>query len=177
MNEKTDKHNYKDRKYDIVPYDTNWSTLFEEYKEKINKIFEDVQIEHVGSTSIVGMDAKPCIDILVIVKDLKYVESKISDMEKIGFEYRGQMISDNSLLFRVMKDSESLVIAHFFLEGHPHIKEMIDFRNYLRSHEEEVKDYSDLKKDLYSKYPNDYASYRKYKDEYVKELIKRVTVN
>lgn len=176
MNKETDKHNYKDRKYNIVSYDDSWPVLFEEYKSKLNSIFKDSKVEHIGSTSILDMNAKPCIDILVIVKDLKYVESKVEDMKKLGFEYRGRIIADNSLLFRIMEDSESIVIAHFFLEGHSHISEMINFRNYLKTHNYEAMHYASLKKDLYLKYPDDYASYRKYKDEYVEELTKKVSL-
>ena len=50
---------------------------------------------------------------------------------------------------------------------------MISVRNYLSSHPEEGKKYSDLKKKLYTEYPDDYGNYRKYKDEYMKKLINR----
>lgn len=169
------KHSYKDRKYDVVPYDQSWPSQFENHASKIRKIFgENIQIEHIGSTSVPGMDGKPCIDVLVMIKDLKIVEDHVSDMEEVGFEYAGQFVMENSRLFRVMKDNTLLANIHFFPIGHPHNGEMIDLRNYLRAHPEEVKSYSELKNELYVKYSNDYASYRKYKDEYMAELKKRV---
>ncbi|MEK7505702.1 MAG: GrpB family protein [Patescibacteria group bacterium] len=171
-----DKHPYKDRKYDVVPYDENWPRQFEKYKSKLKKIFgDDVQIEHIGSTSVPGMGGKPCIDVLLIIKDLKNVEDHISDMEKVGFQYAGQFVMKNSRLFRVTKDNHLLANIHFFPIGHPHNIEMINLRDYLRNHPKEVETYSNIKKDLYSKYSDDYASYRKHKDEYILNLIERAT--
>src|SRR3989344_2100488 len=165
------KHSYKDRKYEVVPYDPKWPNQFEEYKIKLENIFGGVQIEHIGSTSITGMSGKSCIDVLVIVNDLKTVEDYIINMEQAGFEYAGQLVMDNSRLFRVIKENILLANIHFFPVGHPHIKEMLDLRDYLRSHPKEVGAYSNLKDELYSKYQNDYASYRKLKDEYMKGLV------
>ena len=169
-------HSYKDRKYNIVPYNPDWVNQFAEYKEKIQNIFKNVEIEHIGSTSVSGMSGKPCIDVLVIVSELKAVEEHIGDMEQVGFQYAGQFVTENSRLFRIMKDNTHLANIHFFPIGHPHNKEMLDLRNYLRVHPEEVKAYSELKNELYSKYANHYASYRKYKDEYMAELKKRSVV-
>ncbi len=168
------KHSYKDRKYDIVPYNPDWANQFEEYKLRIQKVFPDFQIEHIGSTSVPGMAGKPCIDVLVIVDDIKTVEEHINDMEQTGFEYAGQFVMENSRLFRVMKDNTLLANVHFFPVGHLHNDEMISLRDYLRSHPEEAESYSKIKNELYSNYSNDYASYRKYKDEYMNELKKRV---
>lgn len=168
------KEAYKDRKYDVLPFDPNWSRQFTEYKNKLQRIFPNVQIEHIGSTSVEGMSGKPCIDVLVIVPDIKIVEEHIADMEQAGFVYAGQFVMENSRLFRVMEDNHLLANIHFFPEGHPHNKEMLDMRDYLRTHPEEVEGYSNIKKELYAKYPTDYSLYRKEKDEYMNSLKERV---
>lgn len=173
MNSNSDK--YKDREYDIVPYDPRWAGQFIEYASKVKGVFgDDMQIEHIGSTSVPGMSGKPCIDLLITVDDMDMVEQHVHEMNAAGFNYAGQYINEGSRLFRVMKGNEVLANVHFFIKGHSHINEMIQFRDYLRSHPNEVKAYSNLKLELKYKYPADYASYRKYKDEYVKDLIKRV---
>lgn len=165
---------YKDRKYDVVAYDPNWKKRFLDESQAIRNIFgNDIQIEHVGSTSVVGMEGKSCIDILVIPQNLEIVKEHISDMENAGYIYRGSFISDEALLFTRIKDNNIETNVHFFPEGHPHIKEMLTLRDYLRSHPEEVFEYSELKKNLYEKYPNDYAEYRKEKDEYMEKLKER----
>ncbi len=171
----TSNHSYSNRKYDLVSYDLNWVHQFEELKAKIQTIFESAQIEHIGSTSVPGMVGKPCIDVLVIVNNLQEVEAHIFDMENRGFEYAGEFVMEDSRLFRIMKDNTLLANIHFFPAGHFHNKEMLDLRDYLGSHPKEVKAYSDVKQELYEKYQNDYASYRKFKDDYMNALKERAS--
>jgi GrpB-like predicted nucleotidyltransferase (UPF0157 family) len=166
--------NYKDRKYKVMPYDSEWQKRFSKEALTIRNIFgEDIRIEHIGSTAVEGMEAKPCIDVLVILKDLEIVKEHISDMENVGYIYRGAFVRDDALLFARIEDNALLANIHFFPEGHLHIKEMIIVRDYLRSHPDEVLKYSDLKKRLYEEYPDDYAGYRKEKDEYMEKLMER----
>ena len=165
---------YRDRKYEIVPYDPQWILQFEELKTKIQTVFRNAQIEHIGSTAVPGMKGKSCIDILVIVNNLHEVETYVPDMEKMGFLYAGEFVMKDSRLFRIMNGNTILANIHFFPTGHTHNQEMLDLRDYLRSHPEEVIEYSNLKQDLYTKYRDDYASYRKEKDEYVEALNIRV---
>lgn len=172
--ENKNKHPYKDRKYEVVPYNSQWPFQFQEYAKKISTIFRESQIEHIGSTAVPGMAGKPCIDVLVLINDLETVEAHVNDMEQAGFEYAGEFVMPDSRLFRVMKDNILLANIHFFLAQHAHVKEMLALRDYLRSHSQEVEAYSVAKENLYRKYSNDYASYRKYKDEYMNELIKRM---
>lgn len=133
-----------------------------------------MQIDHIGSTSVPGMPGKPCIDLLVQVHDLKCVDDNIEKMKEAGFDYAGEYVMKDSRLFRVSKDNEILANIHFFPSNHPHVAEMINLRDYFRSHPGEVIAYSKLKNDLYLKYPNDYESYRKYKDEYMNSLKMRI---
>jgi len=164
---------YDRRKYIIIPYNVNWKKLFEEEAQKIKNIFGDICIEHIGSTSVEGMAGKPCLDFLIIPKNLDIVIKKITEMENIGYSYAGEYVTKGALLFRKMKDNTILANVHFFPENHIHIKDMLIVRDYLRSHKEEVEAYSNLKNKLFNKYPNDYANYRKEKDLYMVELVKR----
>ena len=169
----SEKYSYKNRKYSLVPYDPLWVKEFEEYASQIRKIFPDAQIEHIGSTSVQGMIGKPCIDVLVIVDSLDIVQNQREHMEQVGFEYAGEFVMENSRLFRIMRENVLLANIHFFLKGHSHNAEMLNLRDYLRTHPDEVQAYSNFKKELYSKYGDDYASYRKYKDKYMEDLKKR----
>jgi GrpB-like predicted nucleotidyltransferase (UPF0157 family) len=169
---------YKDRKYNVVNYDINWQKIFTNESEVIRNIFgKDIHIEHIGSTSVIGMEGKPCIDILVIPKNLEIVKEHISDMENVGYTYRGAFVRDDALLFARIEDNALKANIHFYPEGHQQIPEMLAIRDYLRNHPEEVFEYSKLKKNLYEQYPNDYAQYRKAKDEYMEKLIQRVKIN
>ncbi len=167
-------NSYSARKYEVVSYDLNWTTRFAELKFKVQEIFGEVQVEHIGSTSVPGMSGKSCIDVLVIVKELRMVDDHISDMEKVGFSYAGEFVMKDSRLFRIMKDDTLLANIHFFPVGHPHNNEMLHMRDYLRLNPEEVITYSKLKQELHMRYPNDYASYRKEKDEYMNKLKEKI---
>ena len=61
----------------LEEYNSNWNKMFEEEKENLKKIFNDlaIEIEHIGSTSVEGLSAKPIIDIAIGVKDLNDFES------------------------------------------------------------------------------------------------------
>ncbi len=168
-------HPYRDRKYEIVTYDPNWSKRFEIYASKIRQIFGNIQIEHVGSTSVPGMSGKSCVDVLAILPDtVELAKKHRTEMELAGFEYAGSFVTEDSVLFRIIEDNALTANIHFFPSGHPHNTEMLNLRNYLRSHPEEVLAYSAYKKDLASRYASDYASYRKFKDEYMEKLKERV---
>ena len=84
---------------------------------------------------------------------------------------------EGSRLYVKERDNTRLVNLHFFQQGHKHIDEMLGLRDYFLSHPEAVKEYSQLKFGLVKKYPDDYGSYRKYKDEWMNDLkIDRVVV-
>lgn len=167
-------NDYGRRNYIVIPYDTNWQNLFEEKKQQIKNIFGDIRIEHIGSTAVEGMYGKPCIDILVLLDNLEVVQSKVSEMENLGYIYAGAFVMKDALLFREIRNDEVFANIHFFPLNHPHVKEMLTLRDYLRNNKSEVEAYSSLKKNLYEKYPTDYANYRKEKDSYMLELLKRV---
>lgn len=166
---------YKDRKYDVVPYDQNWSKEFEVAAAKIKPVFKDdaIDIQHIGSTAVPDMDGKPVIDILVTVNDIAVANSHRAEMEAIGYTYAGEFVLPGSVLFRKMSGTTVLSNVHIFPQQHPHVQEMLQLRDYLRGNPGEVKDYSQLKQKLYAKYKDDYAQYRKYKDEYMETLKQR----
>jgi len=172
----SDISNYKNRKYQVVQYDPDWRGQFEAEAQKLGEIFgnDALRLEHIGSTSVPGMAGKPTIDILILVHDLAAAEDHKSQMEALGYEYLPDFVTEDSRLFRKMRDNIILVNVHVFRSDHPHVKDMLGLRDYLRSHPEEMQAYSALKRGLFEKYPGDYAEYRKQKDAYMEELKKRV---
>lgn len=77
-------------------------------------------------------------------------------------------------LFVKDKDDHRMVNVHVFPKDHPHVKEMLGLRDYLRDHPEVVAEYSQFKFYLASSYPDDYGQYRKYKDAFVADLMKKI---
>lgn len=163
---------YKDRKYEVLPYDKNWVRLFGDEAEKIKEIFGDcvVGIEHVGSSSVPGMSGKPTIDILVLVNDISCGDASISGMKKLGYVSRGEYVAAGSRLFAKEKDGRILFNVHVFQPEHTDARKMLMFRDFLRKNQKEANDYGSLKLRLFEKYPEDYGMYRKKKDEYLEKL-------
>ena len=119
------------------------------------------------------MQGKPIIDILVVVASRNDLEVHRGQMEEAGYEYQGEVVMKDSRLYRLMSDKEILANVHIFPKGHIHIEEMLQLRDYLRIHPEDVQEYSRFKLDLRDKYPKNYAEYRKQKDAYLDGTLKK----
>ncbi|MEK9157496.1 MAG: GrpB family protein [Patescibacteria group bacterium] len=165
----------KDRKYTIVSYQKSWAIDFEAIKKQFVPVFGDqaIDIMHVGSTAVFGMCGKPTIDELILVRELAWVDALNNVMAELGYQALGEYVVSNSRLFAREEDGERLVNVHCCEKDHPHAREMIVMRNFLRNHPDEAKAYADLKIDLYTKYPDDYFAYRKNKDPYLTKLKMR----
>lgn len=97
---------------ELIDYDENWQ---EEYKKE-EKILKDVlgekikEIHHIGSTSILGLKAKPIIDILVVINDLDEIQEIEKELSSYGYENRGhQGVEDRYFLRKVLKKQEATI--------------------------------------------------------------------
>jgi len=176
MSHPNKNRNYAGRNYVILPYNPKWVKQFTAESKVIRTAFEDpeLEIEHIGSTAVPGMSGKPLIDILVIISDIDLVDPHVEAMERAGYTAYGDFLEMKSYLFAREINGQKLVNVHVFETGHPHIKEMLAVRDFLRNNLDEAKAYSRLKNQLYKQYPTDYAGYREAKDEYVEDLISRL---
>ena len=77
----------------VLPYDRTWNSSFEEIKREIESAIGDLilGIEHIGSTAVEGMSAKPCIDIDVIIKDYTIFDTVVRKLETIGYIHEGNL--------------------------------------------------------------------------------------
>jgi len=171
------KTEYKNRKYSVEPYNPEWKKQFETEVEFLSPIFSDkaISIEHIGSTAVPGLAGKPTIDILITVEKIEIADELSEKIESIGYKSLGDYINQGSHLFVKEVDNTRLVNLHVFEVEHPHVKDMINLRNYFRSHPEVVEEYCKLKFELVEKYPDDYGLYRKYKDEWMENLKKNIS--
>lgn len=172
------KEKYIGRKYSVLEYDPKWVEWYETESNELREALGDklISVEHVGSTSVPGLAGKPTIDILAVVEDIEKVEDFVGDIESLGYRYLGQYVMEGSRLFTKEQDDTRLVNLHFYYQGHPHVHEMLGLRDYLRSHPEVVEEYASLKHKLVEKYPDDYGSYRVYKDEWMNALKERIGI-
>jgi GrpB-like predicted nucleotidyltransferase (UPF0157 family) len=127
-------------------------------------------IQHVGSTSIPGMAAKPIIDIAIAVRNIEEASVCIAPVEELGYEYKGE----NGIPGRL-----------FFAKGNPrthhiHINEMggrnwnnqISFRDYLILRPEIASEYAQLKLELAQRYPTDRQSYLACKAPFIERVLR-----
>jgi GrpB-like predicted nucleotidyltransferase (UPF0157 family) len=160
------------RKYTIEEYNPEWAKKFQEIKLVLEKIFKDkfTVIEHVGSTSIPGLKAKPLIDVLAIVEHWEDFEKEKSEMTKLGYQFRSHTFDQNSLLFEKILNNEKIENIHVLVKGAKKINEFLNVRDYLRSNPDKAHEYEALKEELVAKYPNDYVAYREEKSQFLLEL-------
>ncbi len=170
------KEKYEGRKYTVQKYDSCWAELYGTEANALKDVLGDklLSIEHVGSTSVPELAGKPTIDILSVIQTIEEADKFEALLNPLGYKFLGQYVMEGSRLYVKEEDNTRLVNLHFYHQGHTHINEMLGLREYFRSHPEVVNEYSKLKFDLVEKYPDDYGSYRKFKDEWMNNLKQEI---
>lgn len=158
----------------LEPHQEAWEIEGENICKKIKAILGDdlVDVQHVGSTSIRLICAKPIIDVAVAVRSFDDIMKHNEELSKNGIVYRKQDIPGQHL-YRC-GDLEDNIVTHFIhvvIYGSDAWHNYINFRDYLNSHPEDARSYERLKKELWSKYPEDRDSYVDGKKELVTELL------
>lgn len=151
------------RKYSISEYDPSWVAKFESIKKAVSEIFADkaLKIEHIGSTSIPGMKAKPLIDVLIVVKDIKGLVQETFEMVGRGYEWgEGYIAPDTLIFFKTGPDGDKLENIHVCEINAPKARQFLVMRDFFRSFPQKAKQYADLKESNFQKHPDDYPAYR-----------------
>ena len=163
------------RKITVVPYDVSWKSAFDAIRLEIEGAVGEyiVGVEHVGSTSVVGMRAKPCIDIDVIIKDYSVFDKVVQGLSLIGYFHEGDLgIKDREAFGYSGKGH--LMNHHLYvcpLESEE-LKRHIAFRDYLRKNPDAIEEYSRIKEVAASRFPDDIDGYIEYKAPFIREVLK-----
>ena len=166
----------KTRKVIVLPYDESWKSSFEAIKKEIERAIGDliIGIEHVGSTSVEGMSAKPCIDIDVVIEDYGKFDAVVRGLAAIGYIHEGDLgIKDREAF--AYRDKPHLQTHHLYVcpkdsaELHRHVT----FRDFLKNHADAVEQYSAVKETAARLYPNDIDGYIAYKSPCIEEIYAR----
>jgi GrpB-like predicted nucleotidyltransferase (UPF0157 family) len=160
-------------------HDENWSNEAQIIIEKLKSVLGSLVlgIEHVGSTSIKHIKAKPIIDIAVLVDNFTDIIKIIPKLEEAGFIAR-QYDDENELLF-VCGDLANNFITHhihFTLKGHKEWTNYINYRNYLNTFPEIAKQYETLKLELMLRYKYDRESYTAGKADFITYTLRKALV-
>ncbi|MGA3094276.1 MAG: GrpB family protein [Dehalococcoidales bacterium] len=162
-------------KVEVVPYDTNWPLMYAAEANLLSAVFGDelVRIHHIGSTSVPGLQSKPIIDMLAEVRDIKIIGSLNPTMIATGYTPMGEYgIPGRRYFFKGPEEKHSHHL-HAFQTGHAEVARHLLFRDYLRSHPQEARQYASLKESLAARSPNDIDAYMQGKDAFIKEVDRK----
>ena len=161
------------RKVTVLPYDEAWKADFEKIKAEIESALGDqiLGVEHVGSTSVEGMSAKPCIDIDVVIRDDAVFGEVVRGLAEIGYIHEGDLGIKGREAFKYT-DKPHLQNHHLYVcpQDSEELHRHITFRNFLRTHPESVKQYSAVKETAATLFPDDIDGYIRYKSPCIEAL-------
>ncbi|MGQ7885869.1 GrpB family protein [Paenibacillus sp. WC2504] len=157
----------------ITEYTPEWAAEFEREKAKIQQSLQHkaVYIEHIGSTSVVGLPSKPIVDIAVGVHHLEEADLFIGPLNTLGYKYVPKMEFPTRRFFRKGEWRKGTHHLHVYEITSNEWESNLLFRNYLRSHQEKVGEYATLKKHLASIYSEDRVTYTKMKAPFIQSVI------
>lgn len=162
-------------KIDLAPYDPAWPAQYEAEAGKIRSALGEsaIVLEHVGSTSIPGLSAKPIIDILLAVPDSSDEATYVPALTAQG--YRLHVREPDWEQHRVMKGERPDVNLHVFTVGSREIPRMLGFRDRCRNHPEERRLYEETKRRLADQVWRHVQHYANAKAEVVEAIIARAS--
>jgi GrpB-like predicted nucleotidyltransferase (UPF0157 family)/predicted phosphodiesterase len=155
----------------LVPYAAEWPVLYEQERARLQAAIggQVLDIQHVGSTAVPGLAAKPILDIAVAVADFDEARRCIAPLEGLGYTYRGE---------------NGIPRRHYFVKGEPrtHHLHMLErdsdewrrhlfFRDHLRAHDEVARAYARLKQSLAERYPHDRGAYTEAKGAFIARVL------
>jgi len=158
----------------VIDYDPDWARTFQRLKRQVWRSVCDLSIgiEHVGSTSVPGMAAKPVIDMDIVVAARSTVPLLILRLAELGYEHRGDLGIRDRESFSA-PDGKPPHHLYVCVQNSLALQNHIAFRDYLRKHPSDVLAYSALKKRLAERFPNDGDQYVKGKTWFIVSLLKK----
>jgi GrpB-like predicted nucleotidyltransferase (UPF0157 family) len=163
----------------IKEYDPKWPNLYEsernEIMEAIGHYVADIQ--HIGSTAIPGLAAKPVIDIMVGLRRLLDAQDCILPIEAMEYEYVPEFEIEfpERRYFRKSKNGKRTHQIHMVEIGTDFWKRHLLFRDHLRKHPEAADAYSALKRELSMKFENDREGYTNAKSPFIENILRSIT--
>lgn len=160
----------------VLPYDPEWKLAFEQIKSELEEILgqQFIAIEHVGSTSVPGLSAKPIIDIDVVIKSYEIFPCVVKALKAGGYEHEGNLRIQEREAF-CYEGKEHLQRHHLYVcpansrELHRHLT----FRDYLRQHPDAAAEYGRRKKEAARLYPDSIDDYIQYKTICIEKIYQQ----
>ena len=161
---------------DLAESTPDWSEAFSRERFVLKEILGNLasSIEHVGSTAVGTLPAKPIIDIAVRVEDEAAIRSLIAKLEAAGYIYRGDApFQGGHLLVKESSPGVRTHHVHAVTADDPQWQSWLRFRDFLRTDRELRKQYTQLKQELKRRFPTDRRSYTLAKTQFIENVLKR----
>jgi putative glutamine amidotransferase len=166
------------RSYAIHGYDPAWPSRFESEAERVREALGDraVRVEHVGSTAVSGLAARPTIDIQVSVPSMMPRNAYTDPLVGLGYRWALDPWSDEHEFFSRDEDGERAFHVHVCSTGSEWEHRHIAFRDWLRTNPDDAAAYERLKRELAERHPRDTYSYAAAKTEFIEKIEARAAV-
>jgi GrpB-like predicted nucleotidyltransferase (UPF0157 family) len=161
----------------IVDYDPAWPAMYTREAGRIRAALGDLarRVEHIGSTAVPGLPAKPCIDILLVVKDSAEEPAYVPDLVAAGYVLRIRAPEWDE--HRIFKGSEINLNLHVWGEGSSEIDRHLAFRDWLRAQDDDRERYAAAKRELGARHWVHMQDYAEAKNAIVNEIQERMSTN
>lgn len=161
-------------KIEVVEHNPKWK---QQYTDEVNllkqKVFlSTLEYEHIGSTAIPNVKAKPIIDIIAGVRSFPPEKSIIKELEESGYTYMQEMSAPDRLYF-IKRGYENFNLHIMAFKGSVWNNDIL-FRDYMISHPKEAQKYSNLKEDIVKSGVDDLLEYSKRKADFILEIMKKI---
>ncbi len=164
----------------VQKYNPNWRREYEKIKKELKAVLGDlaVGIEHVGSTAVEGMSAKPIIDIDIIINDCGVICDVIDKLENIGYKHEGDLGIEGREAFTYGNKPEYMT-HHLYVcsidskELHRHLV----FRDFLKNNRAASEKYSRIKEEAADLFPDNIEKYMEYKSSCIEELYRELFID
>lgn len=171
-----ERHPSLDDRFDpavrILDHDPAWATLanseLRRIKEELGKVA--VRMEHVGSTAVPGLAAKPILDLQLSVADIALRERYVGPLERLGYLFVPAPELPDYHFFARPPERPRTHHLHVCEAGSAHEARHVAVRDFLRTHDEEAARYADLKRQVVARHPEDRVAYIDGKEEYLAAL-------
>lgn len=159
----------------LTPYDDSWPQMYAAAAQWLRPLFEGalVDLHHIGSTAVVGLLAKPEIDILAVVTDVILVDAWATPLATRGF-MRGTDLSVGHLFFRRNEDGVRTHKLHICIDGHPTAIQMLRFRDHLRRCPTDRDQYANLKLGLQAQNTRGIGEYLERKAPFIGSILNKI---
>lgn len=157
----------------VQPYDRAWKMAFEDIRQELEMSLGGliICIEHVGSTAVEGLSAKPCIDVDVVIKDYTIFAAVVEKLAGIGYFHEGDLGIEGREAFGYT-GKDHLMKHHLYVcpQNSRELHRHITFRDFLRQHPEAVQKYGQVKETAAQLFPENIDGYMAYKAPCIAEL-------